>query len=102
MHSKLIEYYTTGNIYTLDNVYYNFVNYIYEGFIKHVIKVMINRIPPYICIGIIVFFTLIMICYWIYISLQVDKKKYDIMIWFLDIPIPYVSHLSIHCDKYLK
>ncbi len=24
------------------------------------------------------------------------------MIWFLDIPIPYVTHLSSHCDKYLK
>lgn len=24
------------------------------------------------------------------------------MIWFLDIPIPYVSHLGTHCDKYLK
>lgn len=43
-----------------------------------------------------------MICYWIFISLQLDKKKYDIMIWFLDIPIPYVTHLLLHCDKYLK
>lgn len=24
------------------------------------------------------------------------------MIWFLDIPIPYVTHLLLHCDKYLK
>ena len=24
------------------------------------------------------------------------------MIWFLDIPIPYVSHLLCHCDQYLK
>lgn len=40
--------------------------------------------------------------YWIYISLKIDKKRYDIMIWFLDIPIPYVAHLGNHCDKYLK
>lgn len=24
------------------------------------------------------------------------------MIWFLDIPIPYVAHLGNHCDLYLK
>ena len=24
------------------------------------------------------------------------------MIWFLDIPIPYVGFLGNHCDKYLK
>ena len=50
----------------------------------------------------IIFISFLMISFWIYISLQLDKKKYDIMIWFLDIPIPYVSHLSLHCDKYLK
>jgi hypothetical protein len=43
-----------------------------------------------------------MIFFWIYICLLLEKKKYDIMIWFLDIPIPYVSHLLTHCDKYLK
>lgn len=44
----------------------------------------------------------LMMCYWIYIGLLIDKKRYDIMIWFLDIPVPYVAHLGNHCDKYLK
>ena len=43
-----------------------------------------------------------MILFWMFISLKIDKKRYDIMIWFLDIPIPYVTHLSHHCDLYLK
>ncbi len=43
-----------------------------------------------------------MMLFWIYISLIIDKKRYDIMIWFLDIPIPYVAHLGNHCDLYLK
>jgi hypothetical protein len=43
-----------------------------------------------------------MMSYWIYIGLLIDKKRYDIMIWFLDIPVPYVTHLGSHCDKYLK
>lgn len=43
-----------------------------------------------------------MMGYWIYIGVLIDKKRYDIMIWFLDIPVPYVTHLGNHCDKYLK
>lgn len=43
-----------------------------------------------------------MMCYWIYISLLIDKKRYDIMIWFLDIPVNYVAYLGGHCDKFLK
>lgn len=43
-----------------------------------------------------------MMAYWIYIGVLIDKKRYDIMIWFLDIPVPYVTHLGNHCDKYLK
>ena len=46
--------------------------------------------------------SLLMMSYWIYIGLLIDKKRYDIMIWFLDIPVPYVTHLGSHCDKYLK
>jgi hypothetical protein len=43
-----------------------------------------------------------MILYWIYITLKMDKKRYDIMIWFLDIPVTYITHLGNHCEKYLK
>jgi hypothetical protein len=43
-----------------------------------------------------------MMWYWVYISLLIDKKRYDIMIWFLDIPVNYVTYLGNHCDKFLK
>lgn len=39
---------------------------------------------------------------WIYIKLRIEKKRFDILIWFLDIPIPYVTFLCSRCDKYLK
>lgn len=52
--------------------------------------------------GAILFLTLLMMLFWIYILLTIDKKRYDIMIWFLDIPIPYVAHLGTQCDLYLK
>lgn len=39
---------------------------------------------------------------WIYTRVEIDKKKSDILLWFLDIPIPYASYLGDHCDNYLK
>lgn len=39
---------------------------------------------------------------WIYTRLQIDKKKSDILLWFLDIPISYVAYLGDNCDNYLK
>lgn len=52
--------------------------------------------------GGVVIVAIAMMAYWIYIGLLIDKKRYDIMIWFLDIPVPYVTHLGNHCDRYLK
>lgn len=103
MHSKMIDAFFNPNAtYTLQNVYYNFVNFIYDAFVKNPLKIIFDLIYPYLFFGLTVFIALSMIFFWIYICLLLEKKKYDIMIWFLDIPIPYVSHLLSHCDKYLK
>ena len=102
MHSKMIESFAGFKTYTLNNVYYNFVNFIYSAFTQNPLQKNFDLIYPYLFFGLAVFITLLMIFFWIYICLLLEKKKYDIMIWFLDIPIPYVSHLLTHCDKYLK
>lgn len=39
---------------------------------------------------------------WIGVILKIEKKRFDILIWFLDIPIPYVTFLTLKCDKFLK
>lgn len=101
-HSKLLEAFSGSLTYTLQNVYYNFVNYIYDAFTLNPITVVFDILTPYMLFGLSVTSSIFMICFWIYICLLLEKKKYDIMIWFLDIPIPYVSHLLSHCDKYLK
>jgi len=102
MHSKLIEAFSGTTVYTLQNVYYNFVNYIYDAFTLNPVKITFDILTPYLLFGLAITAAIAMICFWIYICLLLEKKKYDIMIWFLDIPIPYVSHLLSHCDKYLK
>jgi hypothetical protein len=54
------------------------------------------------CLIVIVLLSLAVIFVWIYIKLRIEKKRFDILIWFLDIPIPYVTFLCNRCDKYLK
>ena len=44
--------------------------------------------------------SLMMIC--VFQILKIEKKRFDILIWFLDIPIPYVTHLTQKCDKFIK
>ncbi len=84
------------------NVYNNYINSIYPAFLNYPTKIEFNLYFSYIFIFLALFISVFFMSYWIYIGLKIDKKRYDIMIWFLDIPIPYVSHLGNHCDKYLK
>jgi hypothetical protein len=59
-------------------------------------------IPYYVSVGLTVCFGLVVLIVWVLIRLLIDRKKFNIMLWFLDIPIPYVTFLSEHCDRYLK
>ncbi len=34
--------------------------------------------------------------------MKIDQKCFDIMIWFLDIPMPYVNYLVINCNRFIK
>jgi len=102
LHSKLIDYFFHSGAYTIENVYYNYINYLYNAFESYNLSANTKRFLPFVFLGLVIFISLLMIIIWVYISLMINKKRFDIMIWFLDIPIPYVSHLGTHCDKYLK
>jgi len=43
-----------------------------------------------------------MMLVWIYNVLKMNQKRFDIMIWFLDIPTDYVVYLENNCNKFLK
>lgn len=98
----MLEVFSGSKTYTLQNVYYNFVNFVFDAFNDNPLKIEFDFLLPYLFFGLVVFISLGMVLFWIYISLSLEKKKYDIMIWFLDIPIPYVAYLGSHCDQYLK
>lgn len=40
--------------------------------------------------------------FWAYSKIKIDKKKTNILLWFLDIPVHYASYLTDNCDNYLK
>lgn len=39
---------------------------------------------------------------WIYYAIVIDVKCFDIILWFLDIPVPYVCYLLNNCTTYIK
>ena len=43
-----------------------------------------------------------MLIVWIFNSMRIDQKKFDIMIWFLDIPVTYVNYLQGKCNRFVK
>lgn len=45
---------------------------------------------------------LVMLVVWIYNIMRIDQKKFDIMIWFLDIPVNYVNYLQAKSNRFLK
>jgi hypothetical protein len=103
LNSRLISYFgwPQGSS-TVNTVFNNYINSIYPAFLNYPTDLSINLAISWGLSGVVLFLALVMMGYWIYISLNIDKKRYDIMIWFLDIPVPYVAHLGNHCDKYLK
>lgn len=104
LNSRLMSYFMTqnSNTSTITSVFKNYINSIFPAFLNYPNTLDINTSLSFIMGGVALALTISMMLYWIYISLKIDKKRYDIMIWFLDIPIPYVTHLGNHCDKYLK
>ena len=59
-------------------------------------------LPVLICLIVAVILSFIICLIWIGVILKIEKKRFDILIWFLDIPIPYVTFLTFKCDKFLK
>ena len=44
----------------------------------------------------------IVVAVWIYNAICIDVKCFDIILWFLDIPVAYVGHLLANCNTYIK
>jgi hypothetical protein len=103
MNSRLANFYSTkGSLSTIQMLFTDYIINFYPTFLQHPSDIETNRLTLYSLVTSVAAICLLMMGYWIYTALVIDKKRYDIMIWFLDIPIPYVSHLSNHCDRYLK
>jgi|JI6StandDraft_1071083.scaffolds.fasta_scaffold08146_4 hypothetical protein len=61
-----------------------------------------DMLPTIVTMAVIALLSLAIVLAWVYVKLRIEKKRFDILIWFLDIPIPHVTYLCSRCDKYLK
>ena len=103
MNSRLLNYFKNPlSPIEIKSIFVNFISSIYPAFLTHPIEINTGQLFVYLLSAGVCIISLAMMAYWIYISLLIDKKRNDIMIWFLDIPIPYITHLGNHCDNYLK
>lgn len=64
--------------------------------------IFIMRILLFVTFLLALILSFVFLTSWVYTRLKIDKKKADILLWFLDIPIPYVAYLGENCDHYLK
>lgn len=104
-YSKIAEFYKVNGHLNIDILYSNFIRNMLPVIEKMDYAETTNltmKILLYLSFLFALLLSLIFLCTWVYTRLKIDKKKADILLWFLDIPIPYVSYLGENCDNYLK
>jgi hypothetical protein len=103
LNSRLLSYFQQPTSpASVSSIFRNYISAIYPAFLNYPGSASFNLRLLWLLAGGAGVIGVAMMCYWIYISLLIDKKRYDIMIWFLDIPVNYVAYLGSHCDKFLK
>lgn len=103
MQSRLLSYFQAPSSPTsVSSIFNNYINAIFPAFLNFPSSVSYSLGGTWGLFGAVGMLGIAMMWYWVYISVLIDKKRYDIMIWFLDIPVNYVAYLGSHCDKFLK
>jgi hypothetical protein len=103
LHSRLLSYFQQpGSPLSVSSIFTNYIAAIFPAFLNYPGSASFDLVSLWGLGGVVLVMGAAMMGYWIYIGLLIDKKRYDIMIWFLDIPVNYVAFLGSHCDKFLK
>lgn len=103
LHSRLLTYFhQPATPLSVSSIFNNYITAIFPLFYNYPGSARFDLGLLWGLGGLVLVMGGVMMGYWIYISLLIDKKRYDIMIWFLDIPVNYVSFLGSHCDKFIK
>ena len=104
LNSRLLTFFQnqSSSYPAVASIFLNYISAIFPAFLNYPASVSFDLLPQYLLAASLGVIGVAMMCYWIYVSLLIDKKRYDIMIWFLDIPVNYVAYLGSHCDKFLK
>jgi hypothetical protein len=94
-YSQLAKFYQLGGQLDLENLYANYIQNIYpiveamENYSGSSLSEFYNVIMMTLFILTLIL-SLTYLAIWTVIRLQIEKKKFNILLWFLDIPISYV------------
>jgi len=83
-------------------MFYNYYNGVYPALEAFFIPFEVSYIPSIICLAAVGLVGIVMVGMWIYNVMCIDKKCFDIILWFLDIPIAYVTYLQANCNTFIK
>ena len=104
LQGALLNFYTNGSLLfnNLDNMHYNYYNYVFDALEDFSLEYKGNVIMAAVLLVLMLVAALAMVAIWIYNVMHIDKKTFDIILWFLDIPVPYVVYLQNNCSTFLK
>lgn len=105
-YSKIAEFYKVNGHLNIDILYLNYIQSMLPVIEKmdyvETYAIFIMRVLLFLTFLLALILSFVFLTSWVYTRLKIDKKKADILLWFLDIPIPYVAYLGENCDHYLK
>jgi hypothetical protein len=80
----------------------NYYTYIYPVFEVFKPNYKATWTPALLYLICMMLFTSLIVTLWIYYAIKIDIKCFDIILWFLDIPVAYVTYLQANCTIYIK
>ncbi len=83
-------------------MFYNFYNSIYPAISQFELPIDASNNTTIIIFALLFFISLVIVILWTYYIMAIDRKCSDIILWFLDIPLTYITYLQANCNSYIK
>lgn len=104
MQGYILNFFNTGSLIFNDTslLFHNFYTSIYPAVEAFTLPILPLYSSTLAITALLLLISLVAVCAWIYYIMMIDRKCSDIILWFLDIPIPYVTYLQANCNTFLK
>ena len=104
MQGFILNYFNSNSLIfnQTDLMFYNYYTSIYPAISKFTLAVDASNKSTIIIFAVLMFISLVIVILWSYYIMAIDRKCSDIILWFLDIPLPYITHLQTNCISFIK